>query len=176
MRRRLLLAAAVAAATITALLTTAASASADGTTVITAGPAQYTLGFTHPTGTLSVGGGTINARCTASSFVGSPLFGTPRCTTRKVTCPTTSTFCDLAINFQENALRGPVAFVAGASFVGSIGLVTQPEPYNCPGLYNCGWRINVGFMSPGTTVQLQIINFTKAGLPNVFAQATLTVN
>jgi hypothetical protein len=151
-------------------------AHADGTTVITSGPAEYTLGFTHPTGTLAVGGGTVSARCAAVSAKGSPVFATPRCTTRQVTCPVTATSCSLAVNFQENALRGPVAFVAGIAIAGGFGGVTTPQPYNCPGAYNCGWRLNIAFLAPGTIVQAQILNISSANFPSLFAQTTLTVH
>ena len=177
MRRRLLLAAAASAATIAALLVPASSASADGSIVITAGPSQYTLAYTHPTGTITVSGGTISARCTAQSFKGSSFFKTPRCTTRKIFCPLTATSCSLAVNFQENAARGPVVFVAGVSIVGSnSGVTSTPEPYNCPGAVNCGWRFDIDTLAPGTSVQSQIVNLSNANYPNVFAQTELTVN
>jgi hypothetical protein len=176
MRRRLLLAAAVGAATIAALLVPASPASADGSIVITAGPSQYTLAYTHPTGTITISGGTISARCTAQSFKGSSLFKTPRCTTRKIACPTTATSCSLAVNFQENAVKGPVYFVAGAVVSGSPSGLTQEEPYNCPGVVNCGWRFSYATLAPGATVQAQIINLSNANYPNVFAQTELTVN
>jgi hypothetical protein len=175
MRKRILLAAASVAAMSVALLLPMSSASADGTTVITAGPSQYTLGFTHPTGTLTVSGGTISARCTAAAFKGSHVTATPRCTTRKVTCPITAVNgCAVVVNFQENALRGPVAFVAGSSVTGFTGFATL-SPYNCPQAFNCSWKFAVG-LNPGGTIQSQILNILDPNYVTVFAQNTLTVN
>lgn len=176
MRKRILLAAAAVAAMSVALMLPTSSAGADGTTVITAGPAQYTLGYTHPTGSVSIGGGTVSARCTAASFVGNSVLGTPRCTTRKVACPLTASFCSLAVNVQENALRGPVAFVAGYTIVGGASGFSTQEAYNCPGANNCGWRTAWAVVAPGSTVQSQVINFLKAGAVSVFSQTTFTVH
>jgi hypothetical protein len=157
-------------------LVAAPPASADGTILITAGPAQYRLSYTHPTGTITVAGGTISARCTAQSFVGSAFFATPRCSTRLISCPTTANYCTLALSFQENAVRGPVEFAAGAiASSGSFALYTEQQPYNCPQANNCGWRVHFGYMSPGATIQIAIVNLRNNNYPNVFAQASITI-
>src|SRR4051794_30896872 len=109
MRKALLMAAVTAAAMIASLFAWASSASADGNTVLNLGPGQYTTDFSHPTGTLSVGGGTVSARCSSSAFKGNAVNNTPKCATRVITCPATSASCSVVVNAQENALRGPVA-------------------------------------------------------------------
>ena len=176
--RKFVLLAITAIAGLVASMLLATSARADGNTVVTAGPGQYTLGFTHPTGTLSIGGGTTSARCTAAAAKGNAFLGTPRCTTRKITCPFTApSYCSVVVNMQDSALRGPVAFVGGASIGGGIipGSFTTISPYNCPQANVCTWKFGFSIHKFGT-VQLQILNITNDNYPIVFAQATSTAH
>jgi len=177
MRKRLLLSAALAAATLVALMMPSWSASADGSTVITLGPGQYSIGFTHPTGTLSIGGGTISARCTAQAVKGSALFGTPGCATRVITCPLTASSCSVVWNGRESALRGPVALNGPINISGGYSGWTYLNAYNCPQAYTCGARILITGIMPGATVQaaLQNVGFNP-NFPNVFNQITLTAS
>ena len=176
MRKFVLIPAAVAAAMLLALLVPS-PASADGTTVISIGPSQYTIGFQHPTGTISVGGGTISARCTAGSVKASAFYLTPQCVTRLIACPVTASSCSVVVNIHESALRGPV-WVAGTLVLsGGYTSSTVLTPYNCPGAYSCGTRIRFDGLTPGETLQLGTFNVIDA--PNyatVFGQLTLTVS
>src|SRR5439155_23860233 len=171
------LSAAIVAASVVALMLPMSSASADGTTVITAGPGQYTVGYSHPTGTISIGGGTISARCTAQSAKGSATLFTPRCATRTIYCPTTANSCSLIWNARESALRGPVQFGGGLLFI-STGTVTitNLSPYNCPQAFSCGLRWFVTGVAPGSYVLSQVVNVASPNYPNVFDQVTLYVN
>jgi len=174
MRKGILLAAAAAAALFAGLLT-APAASADGETVVTIGPGQYSGSFEHPTGTISVGGGTISARCVASSAKGSPVFETPSCVTKKITCPATAAYCSMVLNFRENALRGPVVVGAAFSYVGTVAFVGNIQAYNCPQAFSCGAK-ELYAISPGTTLQSAVFNFSSPNYPNIFNQVSLTVH
>jgi hypothetical protein len=178
MRRRILIAAAGAAAITAALILPISSASADGTTVISAGPAQYSIGFQHPTGTISVAGGTISARCSAASFKGSAVFKTPRCVTRTIKCPVTATAgCSVIWTLQENAVRGPVAVAGQVLFSGSVGAITQIQPYNCPQPNTCGLKWKIAGISAGETMTSSAFNIVfNPSFPSLFDQLELTPN
>src|SRR2546421_6662522 len=155
MRKFVLLAAAVSAATAAALFVGTSSANADGSTVFNLGPGQYSIGFTHPTGTISVSGGTISARCSASSLKGSAAFNTPQCVTRPIKCPVTATSCAVVANIRESALRGPVQVAGGLLFIGgSYTASAVVQPYNCPQAYSCGTRVPFACITPRTTFHL----------------------
>ena len=160
-----------------ALVVSASPANADGDTVITIGPSQYSGGFDHPTGTVSIGGGTISARCTAIAVKGSATFQTPACVTKKITCPATATICTMILNFRESALRGPV--YVGAALVlysGAASYVSSIQAYNCPQAFSCGAR-QFYLVAAGTTLQSAVFNTAYApNYPNVFNQVTLTVH
>jgi hypothetical protein len=177
MRRRLLVSAALAAAAVVAVLLPTSSASADGTTVVTIGPGQYTLGFTHPTGTISVGGGTISARCTAQADKGSAALQTPGCATRAIACPATATSCSVVWNGRESALRGPVAVNGLIVISGGWATSSYISPYNCPQQYSCGARLLFTGIPPGSVIQAGLENVAfSPNFPNVFNQVTLTVH
>ena len=167
-----------AAALSASLVIAATPATADGSIIVNIGPGQYNGTFTHPTGTLSVGGGTISARCAAKSFKGSSVFLTPKCTTRVTTCPATATSCSVVANLQEGAARGPVLIGGSISFTGgSYTSVTVLQPYNCPKANACGTRVRFNGVAPGTSVQLAGFNaFYNPNLPGMFAQTSMTVH
>jgi len=172
MRKLALLAAATAAALIAALFV-GSSANADGSTVITAGPNQYSAGFEHPTGTISVGGGTTSARCTATAFKGSNVTGTPKCVTKQISCPVTAPSCTIVWTAQENALRGPVAFGAGLLITGGVNGAAVLSPYSCPKPYSCSLKYAIN-VTPGSTLQAGVVNLTTPNYPSVFTQIQLT--
>lgn len=174
MRKFAIFATTTAVALVVALLLPS-TARADGSTVITVGPGQYDLTFTHPTGTVSVGGGTISARCTAFSVKGSPVYLTPRCTTRPIGCPTTAAFCSVVWNGAETAARGPVAFGGGVLWFGAISNFHFISPYNCPQPVTCGARF--GFdVGPGTYGLSQVVNIASPNYVTVFNQVTVTIH
>jgi hypothetical protein len=174
MRKFVLLSAAVVVAVVAAMLVPS-SASADGTTVITIGPGQYSVGYIHPTGTVTVSGGTISARCTGQSAVGSATYSTPQCATHATACPASANYCSVVGNFQENALRGQAGFF-GITFInnGTYSNYTV-QKYNCPAAYSCVWRWTAD-LTAGTVVSSEIFNYENNSFPNVFLQTTLTVH
>jgi hypothetical protein len=175
MRKALLVAAATAAAMLATLFAWTSSASADGNTVVNLGPGTYTTDFSHPTGTLTLGGGTTSARCSSSAFVGNATNHTPKCATRVITCPVTASYCTLVVNAQENALRGPVAFGAALNLVGPAVFVSVDKAYNCPQAYSCGTKVTF-LLGPGTTAQGGIQSFGTPGWPVTFIQLTSTAH
>jgi hypothetical protein len=177
MRKFLLLAAATAAALLAGLFVPASSANADGETVFIAGPAQYNVGFLHPTGTIFIGGGTISARCAATSFKGNPVFLTPKCETRAVTCPMTASSCSIDWNARESALRGPVSWNGGVTFTnGPTPAGTIVHAYDCPQPNSCSVLVHGDGVTPGTVMQSAIWNDSTANYPTVFTQITITVH
>jgi len=178
MRKRLLLSAVVAAATLVTMMLPMSPAHADGTTVLTIGPGQYTLGFTHPTGTISVGGGTISARCTAQSAKGRAALATPRCDTRPVVCPAFANSCSFIWNLRESALRGPVVVGGGLLFSSVPGgyTLTVLSPYNCPQPFTCGTRWLIDGVAPGSPVFSSAVNLANPNFPNVFSQVSLYIH
>jgi len=175
MRKHLLIVATAIAAMFVAVLVPT-SAHADGSTVINLGPGQYNVGFTHPTGTVTIGGGTISARCTAAAAKGSSVLLTPQCTTKPIRCPVSSAGCAVVFALQESALRGPVAVSGNVLVTGGSGAFDAVlQPYSCPQPNTCGTRVRDLF-TPGTTIQLTTFNIAVGpNFPIVFSQATLTV-
>jgi hypothetical protein len=175
MRKFALLAAAAAIAA--AFVVPLTFAQADGSNILQLGPGQYTANFTHPTGTLAVGGGTISARCVATAAHGNAETGAPVCVTRVVTCPASATSCDLIWSAQESALRGPVAVDGFIDIGGPYGGPTFVSPYNCPQANACGAKLLYTGLAAGTSVQSEVFNIAPSTtLPSVANQISLTVH
>lgn len=175
MRRFAMLCASAAAVTAAGLLLPTSPAGADGGGVADLGPGNYTIGFTHPSGTTGTSQGAITARCATSSVTGSAANFTPSCVTHAIKCPATAPSCTLIADVHESASRGPVAVHGQVLFVGGFPTGSAvAQPYNCPGASNCGIRTVFTGIPAGTTMQASAFNILYAPLfPSLIAQLSL---
>ena len=175
MRKIIMLAIAVASALVATLFVAVSPASADQTATLNFGPAGYDVTNAPPSGSLTLGGGgKQTAQCSSSAAIGKPGIFTPACTTRKVTCPVTASYCGVVYQAQEFAPVGPVwAYISFYLTGGSYGS-TVVKPYNCPQSNSCGLRY-IYYVTPGSVAWISVNNVVFAPrYPTVTANVAST--
>lgn len=173
MRKFAILVATAVAAVLAALLVPANSSAATPPIFIGHGGTYIQQG--NPSGTVTVSGGTIYARCSNSAISGT--YGRPQCTTHGIACPATANTCTLTVGFTDATPAG-VAWAYGGAYLYNFQTYTGSQilsQYNCPAQGACGERYQIFGVNGGAVAYGVVVNEARNAFPTAAVQVTWTV-